>query len=207
MPHQTDAEETRTTGYALPVAAHKADELQAAVSDAHAARLHGFALLLTVGDEPRAAAAAIAALEAGREGIPEMQDPQRAAAWLRREVIGELRRTWPTPHLPPQERRAALGRMGVVEPLISALEGMSAERRAALVAGTIEQMGMADVATMLDTDTGGAYRAVEGARLDYITTAARTAGSSPPAAPGPLARRIGEIRAGAVDKLPVKESA
>ncbi len=52
---------------------------------------------------------------------------------------------------------AALGRMGVAEPLISSLEGMSAEQRAALVAGTIEGMAMADVATTLDTDLGGAY--------------------------------------------------
>ena len=85
-----------------------------------------------------------------------MQHPAQAAAWLRRQVIVELRRTWPTPYLPPEQRRAALGRMGVVEPLISSLEGMSAEQRAALVAGTIEGMAMADVATVLDTDLGGA---------------------------------------------------
>ena len=166
MPHQIDAEGTPTTGHALPVEAEDAEELQAASLDAHAARLHGFALLLTVGDGPRAAAAAIAALEDG-ERAAEMQHPAQAAAWLRRQVIVELRRTWPTPYLPPEQRRAALGRMGVVEPLISSLEGMSAEQRAALVAGTIEGMAMADVATVLDTDLGGAYVAVEGARLDY----------------------------------------
>ena len=205
MPHQIDAEGTPTTGHALPVEAEDAEELQAASLDAHAARLHGFALLLTVGDGPRAAAAAIAALEDG-ERAAEMQHPAQAAAWLRRQVIVELRRTWPTPYLPPEQRRAALGRMGVVEPLISSLEGMSAEQRAALVAGTIEGMAMADVATVLDTDLGGAYVAVEGARLDYMKAAARAAAPGPGATPGPLAQRIGEVRARSVDKVPVKES-
>jgi DNA-directed RNA polymerase specialized sigma24 family protein len=206
MPHQIDAEETLTTGYALPVEAEDAEQLQATSLDAYAARLHGFALLLTVGDEPRAAAAAIAALEAG-ERAAELQHPEQAAAWLRRQVIAELRRTWPTPSLPPEERRAALGRMAVGEPLISALESMSAEHRAALVAGTIEGLGMADVATTLDTDLAGAYVAVEGARLDYMTAAERMAAPGPAATPGPLAKRISEIRARAVDKVEVKESA
>ena len=207
MLHLIDAEGTHTTGHALPIEAVDAEQLQVAFWDAPAARLHGFALLLTVGDEPRAAAAARAALEAGDEHAAEMQPPEQAAVWLRRQLISELRKTWPTPYLPPQERRAALGRMGVVEPLISSLEGMSAEGRAALIASTIEGMGMADVATTLDTDLGGAYRAVEGARRDYLTAAARMAAGRPAATPGPLAHRIGEIRAGAIADLPVKEPA
>ena len=206
MPHQIDAEETPTTGHALPVEAEDAEQLQEASSDANAARLHGFALLLTVGDEPRAAAAAIAALEAGAERA-ESQDADQAAAWLRREVIGELRRTWPTPYLAPGERHAVLSRMGVAEPLISALEEMSAEQRAALVVSSIEGMAMADVATTLDADLGDAYRAVEGARLDYLTTAARMTAPGPAATPGPLARRISEIRARAIGNVPAKESA
>ncbi|HKO32900.1 MAG TPA: hypothetical protein VJY85_04045 [Candidatus Limnocylindria bacterium] len=205
MPHQIDPEETPTTGHALPVEAEDAEQLQAASWGAHAARLHGFALLLTVGDEPRAAAAAIAALEAGALRA-ESQDSGQAAAWLRREVIGELRRTWPTPYLPPHERHAVLGRMGATDALISSLEGMSAERRAALVVASIEGMPMADVATTLDTDLGDAYRAVEGARLDYLTTAARMTASGPAAGKGPLAQRINEIRARASTTVPAKKS-
>jgi len=206
MPHQIDPEETPTTGYALPVEAEDAEQLQAASWDADAARLHGFALLLTVGDAPRAAAAAIAALEAGAEHA-ESQDSDQAAAWLRREVIGELRRTWPTPYLPPHERHAVLSRMGATDALISSLEGMSAERRAALVVGSIERMPMADVASTLDTDLGDAYRAVEGARLEYLTTATRMTALGPAASPGPLAQRIGDIQARATARVPAKGSA
>jgi hypothetical protein len=90
--------------------------------------------------------------------------------------------------------------------LISALEEMSAERRAALVVSSIEGMAMADVATTLDADLGDAYRAVEGARLDYLTTAERMTAPGPAATPGPLARRISEIRAGAIAKVPAGES-
>ena len=205
MPHQIDAEETPTTGHALPVEAEDAEQLQAASWDAHAARLHGFALLLTVGDQPRAASAAIAALEAGAERAAS-QDSDQAAAWLRREVIGELRRTWPTPQLQPEERHAVLHRMGVADPLISSLEGMSAERRAALVVSTIEGMAMADVANTLDTDLGDAYRVVEAARLDYLTTTLQVTAPGRTETPGPLARRISEIQARAIAKVPVKVS-
>jgi len=97
--------------------------------------------------------------------------------------------------------------MGVGEPLIRSLEGMSAERRAALVAGSVEGMAMADVATTLDTDLGDAYRAVEGARLDYLTTAGQVAAPGPAATPGPLAQRIAEIRARAMAQAPDQESA
>ena len=207
MPYQIEREEKPTTGRALPVEAAKdADERHAALWDTHAARLHGFALLLTVGDEPRATAAAVAALEAG-EHAAEMPLREGAAGWLRREVISELRRTWPTPNLLPAERRGALRRMGVTEPLMSSIESISADGRAALVAGAIEGLGMPDVAITLDTDLAGARRAVEEARREYLAAAAQTAAPEPAPTPGPLAQRIGEMTAPAVEPLPVKEPA
>jgi hypothetical protein len=170
----------------------------------HASRLHGFALLLTIGDEARAAGAAAAAMRAGAKRAEELRHPERAAGWLRHQVINELRRTWPAVVVTPIEWHAALRRMRASDVLISALEGMTVERRAALVAGTIEGMDLADVATILDTDLVRAGRAVEGSRREYLETAARMALPAEGAAPGPLAERIREITARTIGRVPAQ---
>ena len=51
-----------------------------------------------------------------------------------------------------------------------------------------------------------AYRVVEAARLDYLTTAMQVTAPGPAEIPGPLARRIREIQARAIAKVPVKVS-
>ncbi len=91
------------------------DQLRAAFWDAHAARLHGFALLITVGDRPRAASAAATAMAAGAERAPSSGIPSERPAWLRHQVIRELRRTRPTRNLTQKERHAALRPLGVTE--------------------------------------------------------------------------------------------
>ncbi len=207
MSHLPNPEEIRTTGSVLPVEAKHADELHAAFWDIHAARLHGFALLLTIGDRSRAASATAAAMEAGAGRAAELRHPERAAGWLRHQVITELRRTWPTLRLTPTERREALRRMRVAETVISSLEGMTVEQRAALVAGVIEGLDVADVATTLDTDVGSASRAVEGARRAYLASAARGAARTAEATPGPLARHIREITARAVGPVSAEKRA
>lgn len=206
MPHSPDPEESPTTGSVLPVEAKDDNELHRAFWDTHAARLHGFALLLTTGDQARAASVAIAAMEAGAGRAAELRHPERAAGWLRHEVITELRRTWPTPRLTANERHEALRGIRVAEPVISALEGMTVERRAALVAGVIEGLDLADVATTLDTDLARASRAVEGARREYLASATR-AGTENDSKPGPLAHRIREVTTRAIGSVPVKEHA
>jgi DNA-directed RNA polymerase specialized sigma24 family protein len=195
-----------TTGSVLAVEAKGADDLHEAFWDTHAARLHGFALLLTIGDEPRATSAAVAALQAGAGRADELRHPERAAGWLRHQVITELRRSWPTPRLTAAERRDALRKMRVAETVISSLEAMSVERRAALVAGVIEGLDAADVATALDTDLASASRTVEGARREYLAAATPVARASGPT-PGPLAQRIQEMTAHAGGSMPAQEPA
>jgi hypothetical protein len=205
MPHQTNPEEMPTTGSVKPVEARDADQLRAAFWDTHAARLHGFALLITIGDRQRAASAAATAMAAGAERAAELRHPERAAGWLRHQVIRELRRTRRTPNLAAKERHAALRGLGATKAVISSLEGLTVERRAALVAGTLEGLGLPDVATILDTDLIRASRAVEGARREYLAAAAREATPAKSAGPGPLAQRIGMISARALGSAPVEE--
>jgi len=172
----------------------------------HASRLHGFALLVTIGDEARAASAAAAAMKAGAKRAEELRHPERAAGWLRRQVIIELRRSWPTVPVTPAGWHEVLRRMHVTDTLISALESMTVERRAALVAGTIEGLELADVATTLDMDLARAGRAVEGARREYMDVAARSAAPAEVTLPGPLAQRIGDITARAIGPVPVRDA-
>jgi DNA-directed RNA polymerase specialized sigma24 family protein len=191
----------------LPVEAKDADELGAAFWETHAARLHGFALLLTIGDRARAAAATVAAMNAGAGRAAKLRHPERAAGWLRQEVITELRRSWPSPRLTPAERREALRPMRVSEPLVAALESMTVERRAALVAGVIEGLDLPDVATILDTDLVRAGRAVEAARREYLASAARVAAPAQGASPGRLAQHINEVTTRTIGSVPAENSA
>lgn len=193
-----------TTGSVPPVEARNADQLRAAFWDTHAARLHGFALLITIGDRRRAASATATAMAAGAERAAELRHPERAAGWLRQRVIRELRRTRRTPGLTAKERHVALRQLGATKPVITLLEGLTVERRAALVAGSLEGLGLPDVATTLETDLIRASRAVEGARREYLAAAGRSTAPPRPDPSGPLAQRIGQIATEALGSAPVK---
>ena len=66
----------------------------------------------------------------------ELRHPERAAAWLRRQVLKELPRIPASRHLTPTERHLALVEIGGAQPAIAALEELTPERRAALVAAS-----------------------------------------------------------------------
>ncbi|HEX6473882.1 MAG TPA: hypothetical protein VF114_02185 [Candidatus Limnocylindria bacterium] len=184
----------------MPNDLREADLLQAAFRDLHAARLHGFALLVTLGDRARAAQAAANTVAVGARRAAELRHPERAAAFLRRALLKELRHTPTSRHLTPAERHAALRDVGAAEPAIAALEALTASRRAALVAGIVERFALTDVATILDMDLLGAQRAVQGARREYLAAAANCMRElqDGAAAGGALADRVEQIAARAV---------
>ncbi|MEA2650619.1 MAG: hypothetical protein QOI85_340, partial [Chloroflexota bacterium] len=66
--------------------------VRAAFRDLHGTRLHGFALLVTLGDHARAARLAGEAIAAGTARTSELRHPERAAAWLRRRVTRNAER-------------------------------------------------------------------------------------------------------------------
>ena len=178
----------------------EADLLRAAFRDLHGARLYGFALLVTQGDRTRAAQAASTALTAGAQRAVELRHPERAAAWLRRRALKELRRTRASPHVTPGERHAALVEIGSAEPAIAALAQLTQVRRAALVAGLVERFALTDVATILGTDLVGAQRALSGARREYLTATSHWLDALPSAAipGGALADRVDRVATRAV---------
>jgi hypothetical protein len=150
--------------------------LRTAFRDVHATRLYGFALLVALGDRPRAAAAAGQALAAGTQHIHELRHPERAAAWLRRRVLRSLRRGIARKRAHPT--REALRPLGVDEPLLACLSGLSIVERAALVASSVEHLAPADIETILGAGPAATRRMVAAARARYLAAAAKGAGAA-----------------------------
>lgn len=156
----------------LPAAAtpHFDDELlRAAFRDVHGTRLHGFALLVTLGDRHAAADAASDALAEGTRLAHELRHPERAAAWLRAHVFRSLRRR----RLGGSEadeltRRRALAALGVDERVHRALAQLSTVERTALVVANIERLDAVDIETVLAAERRDAQRLVRRAREQYL---------------------------------------
>jgi DNA-directed RNA polymerase specialized sigma24 family protein len=169
------------------------DALPAAFRELHGARLHGFALLLTLGDRPGAAAAVAEALAKGSRSLDQLRHPERAAAWLRRDVVRTVRRRARLrPGRRTADRGSALDALGVTRAAFEGLASLEADARAALVAGTIEGLDPLDVATIVGRDAPATARLIAEARRQYLDAAAGAIARSPEpiAADGPLGTRI-----------------
>jgi hypothetical protein len=174
--------------------------LAAAFRDLHGPRLHGFALLVGLGDSRAAERAAGFALAAGAAQAAALRHPERAAAWLRARTlrgIGQGR-----PSAPIESRLAALAPLGVSETVYRGLAGLSIEARAAIVASAIERFDPIDVETILDAAPAAARHAVAEARRRYLRHTARTAPDetdSPPDEPmGELATHVQDVATRAI---------
>lgn len=126
------------------------DLLRAAFRDLHARRLHGFALLLALGDRDLASSAAATALDEAGKRIGELRHPERAAAWLRRRVLA-LTRDSPRRRGAPgeSERRQVLRAIGVHQTAYAALAALRPEERALLVAERVEGLAPLDAASIV----------------------------------------------------------
>lgn len=144
--------------------------MRAAFRDLHGARLHGFALLVALGDRQRAASATSDALNAAVERTDELRHPERAAAWLRAGVLRSLggRRLRRGQRPGDDERRHALAPLGVDADAYHALAQLSALERAALVASDAERLAAIDVETVLGGGRGRAERIIRDARRRYL---------------------------------------
>lgn len=149
---------------------HFDDELlRAAFRDVHGARLHGFALLVTLGERHIAADAAGEALADGARHAHELRHPERAAAWLRAHVFRALRRGRFGPGTGDEtERRRALATISVDERMYEALARLSTAERAALVVSNVERLDPVDVETVLAAERRDTQRLVRQARQRYL---------------------------------------
>lgn len=193
---QSAPEDPSTAASLSPADLREPNLRRAAFRDLHGARLHGFALLVSLGDRPRAARAAAEALEEGARRSAELRHPERAAAWLRARVLRQLRRG-ASPHGGPRdrERRAILSELGTADPVYEGLAALAIMPRAALVASTVERFDPIDVETILGLGSGSSLRMVARARERYVTAvSARVARQELGDVPGgELGDRIREV--------------
>lgn len=172
-PHQTTPEGTPTTTTPTSGELRDTDLLRAAFRDVHGASLHGFAVLISLGDRSRASSAAGDALAEGAGRAAELRHPERAAAWLRARVLLALRRTSGSRLHSLTERRAVLLQLGMTETSAAALERLSLDERAALVAGSVERFSNTDLATILRHEALASQRILRSARQHYLRAASR----------------------------------
>lgn len=160
-----------------------------AFGEVHGRRLHGFALLVTLGDRSLAARLAGDALADGMTRIDELRHPERAAAWLRRRVVRALPRRERPLSLP--DRRAALEELGVDDAVIAGLAAVSARQRAAVVAADVERLDLRDVSTIVNVDPARLESLLRRARGRYLAGHAATADATAQA--GPITELLHDI--------------
>ena len=166
----------------------QADVVRAAFRELHGRRLHGFALLLTLGDRERAASLASDALAAGQLRVDELRHPERAAAWLRRHVVQRAASV--------QARRAdttggPLMELGVDAAIVSALAALGRLERAALIAETIERLDRRDVGMVVGRRGAALDRLLHRARGSAIAAYGVTVDEGRPE--GPIVARIRKV--------------
>ena len=159
-----------------------AEAMRAAFRELHGRRLHGFALLLTLGDRPVAARLASEALAAGALQVEELRHPERAAAWLRRRVVDRARVARGARVDAP-----VLLDLGVDEPLVAAFVSLDRLERAALIASTVERLDRRDVASIVGREGSSLDRLLRRARGRLMRTYSDAA-TDPPE--GPIASRV-----------------
>jgi DNA-directed RNA polymerase specialized sigma24 family protein len=174
--------------------------LAAAFRNLHGPRLHGFAMLVTLGDQQAAERVAGFSLAAGAEQAAALRHPERAAAWLRARTLRALRsRRWLRGSTPIEVRRAALAPLGVGEAVYRGLAALSIDARAALVASDIERFDPIDVETILDAAPAATRHTVARARNRYLQSASDGASEEADWAPyepaGELAGRVQAVAA------------
>lgn len=163
------------------------DWRRAAFHELHGRSLHGFALLVTLGDLDLATALAGRAMGAGLARVHELRHPERAAAWLRAHVVrsaGRSRRRI-------RPRPATLVGLGGDAAVADGLSALSILERAALVATMVEHLDERDVATIVRRDGARLRHLLETARRRYL--AGYLAAATGASAAGPLADRLQEI--------------
>jgi hypothetical protein len=163
------------------------DWLRAAFHELHGRSLHGFALLLTLGDVDRAADLAGRAIGAGINRVHELRHPERAAAWLRAHVVRGASRSRGT----ARPRPAALGGLGAGTAVVAGLSGVGLLERAALIATTVEHLDERDVAVIVRREGARLRHLRASARRRYLTAYLQAAPEETVA--GPLAERLSEI--------------
>lgn len=168
------------------------EQLRDAFRDLHGSRLHGFALLVTLGDAEHAERAAGKALALGEARAASLRHPERAAAWLRAHVVPALRRSRLPGPVDLTVRWTALRNLGIEGSAFDGLAALDFEARVAFVASSIERFAPLDVETILAKGPVATRRAIQRARQRYLSVVASSPAGGQPVPDG-AAHREGEL--------------
>lgn len=169
--------------------------VRAAFRELHGRHLHGFTLLLTLGDRPLAGRLTADALAEGADRAGELRHPERAAAWLRAHVVrhvgtgltlGAARRA--VRH--EAEREKALAELGVESAVVAGLSALDLRERALIVAETLEGLAPLDVEAVTGADRRRLARLRQNALSRYAAAFAKAWDASGVPPSGPIADRI-----------------
>lgn len=127
-----------------------------AFRELHGRRLHGFALLLALGDREEAARLTAAALTDGVDRLDALRHPERAAAWLRAHVLARARRARVTP-----AGLVVLEELGTRRSVVGALGALDPRERAAVIARMVEGLDLRDVGTIVGREGDAVERLVD----------------------------------------------
>jgi hypothetical protein len=169
-----------------------AERRRAAFGELHGARLHGFALLLTLGDQAVAARLAADALAEGSMRATELSHPERAAAWLRWHVVQRARSRLRDGPGTAERRRATLEDLGADAAAFASFAALDVRERAAVAASIVERFDRRDVATVVGLDGTRLDRLMRQARARAIASAVRVMDDDPPDR-GPIMARIRSV--------------
>ena len=163
----------------------------AAFRELHGPRLHGFALLFTIGDRPTANRLAADALAAGASRADELRHPERAAAWLRRRVVESAPRgRLGGPPRPVED-------LGLERAAFAGLRALRPRERAALIADAVERLDRGDVGTIVGLDGRRLDRCLRAARERFVAAASAVPTPEIDDA-GPIVMRIHAIASRAI---------
>lgn len=167
------------------------EPLAAAFRSTHAHSLHGFTLLLTVGDAQLAETLTADALNAATSRGRVRRHPERAAAWLRARALVAAAHQRTTDRTDHELRLATLGPMGVDAATIAALSSLSTQERAALIANDIERFDRGDVASIVRANDPALDTLLHRARRHYQAAYVRSLGDGQ-VPDGPVRRSLDE---------------
>ena len=182
-----------------PAPAQVADsKLADAFRELHGRRLHGFALLVSLGETGLSERVASEALEAGAAQASALRHPERAAAWLRARALRGLHQgvgRGAAPEL--ADRKQAVAALGVDDAMYDGLAVLGLESRAALVASAIERFEPIDTETILGASPPATRKVIGTARDRYLQAVHGKshgwAGVSQPLPDGAIATRVQEV--------------
>ena len=137
---------------------------RAAFHELHGRSLNGFALLVTLESPAVAALRASESISVGMARLDELRHPERAAAWLRADLLGRTRRR----AAPLEQSASDLAAIGVDAAVLAGLAALSPRERAALVAADVERLDPRDVATIVGRSGARLDRLLVGARRRYL---------------------------------------